>query len=1347
MTTIAGTLFSDVLIASSTADTVYGGGEAIAPLDLADTLLAGDGDDVVYGNGGNDLLLGELGADTVYGGVGNDSVYGGRSLTDTLDSADALYGHGGRDWLFGNGGNDTLIAGDDADTLYGGFGNDAIYGGNTFASSGDGADWIAAGTGSDTVYGNEGDDSIFGGSGVVDVSDVADVIDGGSGNDILYGNGGDDLLIGGLGNDTLYGGAGADTLEGGEGVDVIIGNISDDIRGGAGIDRFVLDASQFLAGTGIYAITEVEADLLTIRDLEAGEVLRIINTGSSNVAITEDANGDAVLTINGQEFATLEGMETTELGYGSSSGESVSYTVGGGSSSGGGGAAPQAPINSVAAAQTTNEDTSKPFNTAGGNLISVSDADSASLTAYTLAVTQGTLTLAQTTGLTFGTGDGTSDSTMTFSGTLANINAALDGLVYAPTANYSGADALTITANDGTAADVDTVAITVNAVNDAPTLTNLTAVTFLENTLNASAQVIDAAVTFADVDSADLNGGNVTVTYSAGGAAQDFLYIRHQGNGAGQIGFDGTTVRYEGTSIGTLTTNGAAGANLVVSLNASATPTAVDALLENLTYHNSSNTPTATRDISITVNDGDGGTSTAATATITVTAEAEASAAASFIDLSTLNGTNGFLIGLTSTDDAVGTSVAFAGDVNGDGFSDMIVGAPQFTTNFRGESHVIFGKSASFGASFDLDTLNGTNGFTLGGISPYDFSGYSVASAGDINGDGFDDVIIGAPYADPSGGNSGQSYVVFGAAGGWGATVALSSLNGTTGFLFDGGNGNDYSGLAVSSAGDVNGDGFSDLLISANLADSGGANSGTNYLVFGKSSGWAATLNPSSLNGTTGVQLEGENGGDRSGWSLGSAGDVNGDGIDDFIIGSRYGNSGTHLVFGKTSAWAASLGLGTLNGTNGTRMNTGVAGDASGFSVNSAGDVNGDGFDDVIIGARYADPGGRNDAGSDYVLFGKATGWAATLDLGALDGTIGFRLDGIDAEDWVGQGVSSAGDFNGDGYADLIVGARKADPGGDNEAGESYIIYGKASGWASSATLSTLDGTNGFRLEGIDANDRSGFSVSGVGDINGDGFDDVIVGAPKAASDDGESYVIFGNNDSGAADAVGTSGNDTINGSVNDDVFVGGLGNDLLTGFAGADVLKGANGDDTLLGHAGADKLFGGQGADTLDGGDDADMLYGDKGADSLNGGAGADKLWGDDGNDTLTGGTGADSLVGGLGNDVFTFAAGDSSITSLDVVTLNFDQDTLDLASAAADTVNTVAAVTANNLAAVVAAYDNTGINQIGDANLIQVTAGTLAGNNYVILSTDGNATYDEGVDLLFQVIGGGTFTTADIV
>src|SRR6185503_1823979 len=185
----------------------------------------------------------------------------------------------------------------------------------------------------------------------------------------------------------------------------------------------------------------------------------------------------------------------------------------------------------------------------------------------------------------------------------------------------------------------------------------------------------------------------------------------------------------------------------------------------------------------------------------------------------------------------------------------------------------------------------------------------------------------------------------------------------------------------------------------------------------------------------------------------------------------------------------------SLNGSTGFRLDGVAAGDDSGLSVANAGDVNGDGFADVIVGALRADPHGSS-SGSSYVVFGKATGFAATIDLSSLDGTNGFRLDGAAAGDSSGSSVS-AGDVNGDGFADVIVGAVDADPHG-TFSGSSYVVFGKASGFAATIDLSTVNGSTGFRLDGVAAGDESGLSVASAGDVNGDGFTDVIVGAPRA---------------------------------------------------------------------------------------------------------------------------------------------------------------------------------------------------------------------------------------------------------
>ncbi len=453
---------------------------------------------------------------------------------------------------------------------------------------------------------------------------------------------------------------------------------------------------------------------------------------------------------------------------------------------------------------------------------------------------------------------------------------------------------------------------------------------------------------------------------------------------------------------------------------------------------------------------------------------------------------------------------------------------------------------AQFPAVFDLGTLDGTNGFVLNGVDAGDDSGRSVSSAGDVNGDGIDDLIIGAGGAYSS---AGGSYVVFGrdtsvGAAGFGGTLDLGTLEGTMGFVLTGVDAGDLSGSSVSSAGDLNGDGFDDLIIGARSADpEGKRNAGESYVVFGRDTsvggaGFGATLDLGTLNGANGFVLTGVDAGDKSGGSVSRAGDVNGDGVADLIIGafsadpSEKSSAGeSYVVFGRDTSVGASgfggtLDLGTLEGTMGFVL-TGVdAGDLSGSSVSSAGDLNGDGFDDLIIGARSADPEGKRNAGESYVVFGRDTsvggaGFGAELDLGTLDGTHGFVLTGVDDRDYSGSSVSSAGDVNGDGVDDLIIGAHEADTGGNFGAGESYVVFGRdmsagEASFSASLDLGTLNGDNGFVLTGVDAGDFSGYSVSSAGDVNGDGVDDLIIGAVAADSSEslsaGESYVVFGRN-------------------------------------------------------------------------------------------------------------------------------------------------------------------------------------------------------------------------------------------
>ncbi|SFF17312.1 integrin alpha [Nitrosomonas sp. Nm166] len=568
--------------------------------------------------------------------------------------------------------------------------------------------------------------------------------------------------------------------------------------------------------------------------------------------------------------------------------------------------------------------------------------------------------------------------------------------------------------------------------------------------------------------------------------------------------------------------------------------------------------------------------------------------ATTVFNLSSLNGTNGFRLDGTETIDFAGYSVSSAGDFNGDGFDDVIVGAFGAEPNGydSGSSYVVFGKAAGFNATLDLASLDGNSGFRLDGVARYDSSGFSVSSAGDVNSDGFDDVIIGAPGADPNGENSGSSYVMFGKASGFDAEMNLSSLDGSNGFRLDGvGGGYDNSGSSVSSAGDVNGDGFADLIIGADGADPNGDFSGSSYVVFGKASGFDATLDLSNLDGSNGFRLDGEAPYSFSGDSVSNAGDVNGDGFDDVIIGTREAGAfgiriGTsYVVFGKASGFDATLNLSSLDGSNGFRLD-GAAYDEFGVSVSNAGDVNGDGFDDLIAGAPGAGPNGYS-AGSSYVIFGKASGFDAALDISNLDGSNGFRLDGVSEFDRrLGFSVSNAGDVNGDGFDDVIMGAIGAIPNGDY-SGSSYIVFGKASGFAPTIDLSDLDSNSGFRLDGEGVDNFSGRSVSSAGDVNSDGFDDVIIGAPGAdpnGGGSGSSYVVFGRSSFTDEGVIrGTPGDDVLTGTSEAERFEAGDGNDRMIGRGGADVFLGEAGNDYIrISDLNFESVDGGIGNDIL---------------------------------------------------------------------------------------------------------------------------------------------------------------------
>jgi len=354
-------------------------------------------------------------------------------------------------------------------------------------------------------------------------------------------------------------------------------------------------------------------------------------------------------------------------------------------------------------------------------------------------------------------------------------------------------------------------------------------------------------------------------------------------------------------------------------------------------------------------------------------------------------------------------------------------------------------------------TVGGTEDvkYRFDGAAAVDELGYSVSGAGDVDGDGFDDLIVGAPIADPGG------------LAGAGSAFVFSGADGSQLFRFDGSVAFDQLGFSVSGAGDVDGDGFADLIVGARQADPNGLSGAGSAFVF------------SGADGSQLFRFDGQAAGDDLGRSVSGAGDVDGDGFADLIVGARLADPG-----GLADAGSAFVFSGA-DGSQLFRFDGSAAFDQLGFSVSGAGDVDGGGFADLIVGAFGADLSGLTNAGSAFVFSGA-------------DGSQLFRFDGSAAFDQLGFSVSGAGDVDGDGFADLIVGAPHADPGGLSGAGSAFVFSG-------------ADGSQLFRFDGQASSDLLGFSVSGAGDVDSDGFADLIVGAlladPSGLSDAGSAFV------------------------------------------------------------------------------------------------------------------------------------------------------------------------------------------------------------------------------------------------
>lgn len=446
--------------------------------------------------------------------------------------------------------------------------------------------------------------------------------------------------------------------------------------------------------------------------------------------------------------------------------------------------------------------------------------------------------------------------------------------------------------------------------------------------------------------------------------------------------------------------------------------------------------------------------------------------------------------------DYSGISAEFCGDVNGDGYDDILIGAynNDDAGYNRGKTYLIFGMSGGF----SIDTLLDNPDASFVGEADSDGSGRSVAGVGDVNGDGYDDILIGAPFNDDGGLNSGKAYLIFGKNSDWETDMDLSDAD----VEFYGEASYDESGEFVSGTGDVNGDGYDDILIGTVNNDEAFTNSGKVYLILGRGSGWRTSAQLSISD----ASFRGETASDEIGAAIDICGDVNGDGYDDILIGTSDNdeagsNTGqSYLIFGKASGWAGNSSVSSSDAS----FRGESTGDESGVALSGVGDVNGDGYDDLMITAWLDDDGGT-DAGQVYMILGKSTGWSMDTSLSSADGSYIGETTG----DRIGLGLSRAGDINGDGYDDMLLSSRLIDDPVSN-AGKTYLVLGKGSGWALDSTLTNVEAS----FIGESTDDYSGMSISGGGDVNGDGNPDILISSPyndEFSTSAGQTYLFLTN--------------------------------------------------------------------------------------------------------------------------------------------------------------------------------------------------------------------------------------------
>ena len=1352
------------LAGSSGANILDGGGGD-------DLLLGGDGDDTLIGGGGNDWLSGAGGNDAFKGGAGSDTYVvdspdeivdeesnkdtgdqvratftvdletyaGGQIETAVINGGDALHaygsaaanllwgndaanildGRGGDDTLIGNGGDDILIGGQGNDWIDGGDGSDSLKGddGNDTLLGGAGHDFLQGGVGQDKLRGGSGNDTYLLEDLLDTVSeegnkDTGDEIvaafsitlvayDGGSIENVTLLGGADlnatgtsasNKLVGNAGVNILDGGAGADTLLGAAGNDIyIVDNLGDIIDEEGNTDTADEVRSSISVDLAILGGGAIENAVLsgTAAINAAGNAGDNILTGNSARNVLQGGAGaDTLIGGAGNDVYNVDSLaDVVDEQLNSDIGDEVqtaSFSIDLGTFANG-----RIEFGTLTGSAAHNLTGNKAANTLTGN-------DGANI----LDGGDGHDTL---------NGGGGDDLLVGGQG-----NDTIDGGQGTNTAKYAGASTDYSVTFSGKTAFVTDLAPGVNGDDGKDTLTNIRFLEFSDKTVVVNAPpgaISDTNAAGNSIAENDTNGTLVGITALATDTDTNTPLTYSLSDDAG----------------GRFSINATTG---VVSV--------ADGSLIN--YEGA-----ISHTIVIRATDSDGGFSSQSfvidVRNLFPGSIQDADATANFVSENAINGT---AVSVTAfSQDPAGGAVTYSlSDSAGGRFAinpttGVVTVANQslldyetskthnitvFATDGKltvGQSYAIAIGDETIESSINLSSIDGAAGFRLNGVNANDRSGFSVASAGDVNGDGFDDMIVGAFGATSNGAtNAGMSYLVFGGAsitdaldladGKADGQLNLGQLNGVTGFQIGGVAKDDLSGYSASSAGDVNGDGYDDILVGSRDFEADGIlNSGAAYVIYGGASNLATLdsadssadgkLRLSLVGGANGFRLDGVAMNDQTGWYVSPAGDMNGDGFDDMIVGARSGSvdsaghaGAAYIVFGGADSLAAldaadgasdsKMNLSVLDGITGYRFD-GLQGSASSpkvgeIFVTSIGDLNGDGLDDIAVGSETTAPNGTS-----FVIFG-GKGSLATLDAAdgkvdghlvadMLNGTTGYRILGPELGSGTGVAIDS-GDVNSDGNLDLIIGDPYFKADGKYASGAAFVLFGGATNLATIdvadgaadglISLSHVNGSNGFRLEGTAESDYAGSAVSSPGDIDGDGVDDLLIGVFRYDSDgiweSGAAFVVFGGTDNIAAlDAA----DGVVDGALNLSSVNGATGFRLDgvadTDLWGLDVAAAGDVDGDGL----PDYMVGSYVADSGGKGSAGStyLVYGGSfgtGVATYVGDANDNNLAGNGTDEVFVGGLGADKVSGGGGRDALYAGGGNDAIHVADASFLRAD-------------------------------------------------------------------------------------------